>query len=92
MATVATVLAGLAIAGALASWIAGAIFYARSLDAQAGHRPMRWLAPIAWPFAIGRLQGGPAALLNKAMVAFMTCTLIAAAAIAASTNLHRIAR
>jgi hypothetical protein len=93
MATVATVLAVLALAGALASWIAGAVFYAHALtDADRDHRRLRWLVIVAWPCAIGRIEGAAAAKVNKAVVAFMTCTLVAAAAVAASTNLHRIAR
>ena len=35
-----------------------------------------WLAVVAWPFAVGRLQGAAAehaAKVNKALVAFIAC-------------------
>ena len=82
-----TILAYLAFAGAIASWIAGAVFSAR-----AGAGP---LAVIAWPFALGRIRaagGEPAALVNKALVAFIACMLVGIAAFSASTNLHRFAK
>ena len=83
---IATILVYLAFAGALASWIAGAVFSAR---AGAG-----WLS-VAWPFAIGRIRragGEPAAQVNKALVAFIACALVCAAAFSASANLHRFAK
>jgi len=82
-----TILAYLAFAGAVASWIAGAIVCAR-----AGAGP---LAVIAWPFAIGRIRaagGEPATQVNKALVAFVACMLVGLAAFSASANLHRIAK
>ncbi len=82
-----TILAYLAFAGAIASWIAGAVFCAR---AGAG-----WIAFIAWPFAIARIRaaGGDAAVqVNKALVAFIACMLIGVAAFSASANLHRFAK
>ena len=86
MATVSTLLVYLALAGAVASFIAGAVLSAR---AGAG-----WLA-IAWPLALGRIRaagGEPAAQVNKALVAFIACLLVGAAAFSASTNLHRFAK
>jgi hypothetical protein len=86
MAAISTVLVYLALAGAIASFIAGAIYSAR---AGAG-----WLA-IAWPFAVGRIRakgGEPAAQVNKALVAFIACLLVGAAAFSASANLHRFAK
>ena len=86
MATVASILLYLAVAGAIASFIAGAIYAAR---AGAG-----WLA-IAWPFAIGRIRsagGEPAAQVNKALVALIACLLVGFAAFSASANLHRFAK
>jgi hypothetical protein len=83
---IATILVYLAFAGALASWIAGAVFSAR---AGAG-----WLS-VAWPFAIGRIRragGEPAAQVNKALVAFVACMLVGLAAFSASANLHRFAK
>jgi hypothetical protein len=83
---ISTILVYLALAGAVASFVAGAIYSAR---AGAG-----WLA-IAWPFAIGRIRaagGEPAAQVNKALVAFIACVLIGVAAYSASANLHRFAK
>ena len=60
MAGVSTVLVYLALAGAVASWIAGVVFAAR---AGAG------ATSLVWPFAIGRIRaagGEPAANVNKA--------------------------
>ena len=82
-----TILACLGFAGAIASWIAGAVFCAR-----AGAGP---LAVVVWPFAIGRIRatgGEQAALVNKALVAFVACMLVGLAAYSASANLHRFAK
>ena len=82
-----TILAYLAFAGAVASWIVGAAVCAR-----AGAGP---LAVIAWPFAIGRIRaagGEPARQVNKALVAFVACMLVGLAAFSASANLHRFAK
>jgi len=82
-----TILVYLAFAGAIASWIAGAVFVART---GAG-----WLSVIAWPFAVGRIRragGEPAAQVNKALVAFIACMLVGVAAFSASANLHRFAK
>src|SRR5688572_27449530 len=98
MVYVAAVFAVIAAIGALTSWIVGAIFYARTLAALANEgapKGPRWLAVIAWPFAVARLQGAAAehaARVNKALVAFIACVMIAAAATAAATNLQRFAR
>ena len=84
---VSTILAYLAFAGAVVSWIAGAVVCAR-----AGAGP---LAVIVWPFAIGRIRaagGEPAAQINKALVAFIACMLVGIAAFSASANLHRLAK
>jgi hypothetical protein len=81
------ILAYLAFVGAIASWIAGAVFTAR---AGAGA-----LAVIAWPFALGRVRaagGEPATLVNKALVAFIACMLVGIAAYSASANLYRFAK
>ena len=86
MPSFSTMLAYLAFAGAIASWIAGAVFCARA--------GAPWLA-IVWPFAIGRIRaagGEPAAQVNKALVAFIACMLVGVAAFSASTNLHRFAK
>jgi hypothetical protein len=81
----------LALAGALASFVAGAIFSARI----AAGGPTRWLAVLVWPLAMTRFKGAAgeqAARLNKALVAFIACLMIAAAAWSAAANLHRFAR
>jgi hypothetical protein len=86
MAAVSTILVYLAVIGAIASFITGAICAAR---AGAG------ALSIVWPFAIGRIRqagGEPAARVNKALVAFIACLLVGAAAFSASTNLHRFAK
>jgi hypothetical protein len=74
------------VAGAIASFIAGAVYASR---AGAG-----WLT-IAWPFAVGRIRsagGEPAAHVNKALVALIACLLVGFAAFSASANLHRFAK
>jgi len=86
MQTISTILVYLAAIGAAASFVAGAIYAAR---AGAG------MLAIVWPFAIGRIRragGEPAAQVNKALVAFIACLLVGAAAFSASTNLHRFAK
>ena len=95
MQSVSTILVYLAAIGAIASWVAGAVLSARTLAAMPGNRGMMWLAPIAWPFALARVKDagpGPAAQVNKALVAFIACLLVGAAAFSASANLHRFAK
>ena len=102
MALFAAIVAFLALAGAVASWIAGGWFYARTLRALAagpGHArlatPARIAAVVAWPFALGRLRGVPTpyvAPVNKALVAFLACLMVAAAATSVATNLARVSR
>jgi hypothetical protein len=95
MPSISTILAVLGFAGAIASWIAGAVLCARALVAQGGHRGMVLLTPLAWPLAIGRVRRGgeaPAAQVNKALVAFIACMLVGLAAFAASANLSRFAK
>ena len=97
MATAAYIVAGLALAGAVACWIAGAFFYARTLRA-IRHTPERGLmlrAIVAWPSAAGRLEGDAAAHaanVNKALVAFFACLTVAFSAISVATNLSRVSR
>jgi hypothetical protein len=86
MATVSTIIVYLAVIGAIASFVAGAIYAAR---AGAG------ALSVVWPLAVGRIRragGEPAALLNKALVAFIACLLIGGAAFSAAANLHRFAK
>ncbi|MFL5044572.1 MAG: hypothetical protein ACJ8EA_06995, partial [Xanthobacteraceae bacterium] len=67
MAQLAFIMLYLALAGALASWVAGAWFYMRTLRALAdegGPTRLTWhavvVAVLAWPFALGRLKGAAA--------------------------------
>ena len=96
MAQVAYIVAGLAIAGAIASWIAGAVFYVRTLRAISEDPQQKGLmsrAIFAWMFTVGRLQGAAAvhaSTVNKALVAFLVCLIVAVAAISAGTNLARV--
>jgi hypothetical protein len=95
MQSVATVIAYLAFAGAIASWAAGVVFFVRTLNSVSGDRRLMWLAVVAWPFAVSRIRGAgaaDAANVNKALVAFMACILVGVAAFAASANLHRFAK
>jgi hypothetical protein len=70
MQSVATVIAYLAFAGAIASWVAGVVFFVRTLSAISGDRRLIWLAVFAWPFAVSRIRGSgaaDAANVNKAL-------------------------
>ena len=91
----ATFIVTLAVAGAVASWVAGAVFYARTLAALDDDPRLKWLSVVAWPFATGRLKGAAgeeAAKVNKAMLAFIICVTIAIAAFSVATNLHRLSK
>jgi len=98
MAEVAFVVAGLALAGAAASWVVGAVYYVstlRAISARPETRGVLLRALVAWPFAVGRLQGEAAAhasKVNKAMVAFFACLIVAVSAISVATNLARVSR
>jgi hypothetical protein len=95
MAQVAAFVSVLAVLGAVASWIAGAVFYRRSLQTVPRQPRLGWLAIAAWPFARSRLQDAAseqAGRVNKALVAFFTCVMIAAAATSLATNLSRLSR
>jgi hypothetical protein len=90
MASIATIIAVLAAAGALASWIAGGVFYARALRE---HGDRSWPRAIAWPFALARVRDrAGAGQVNKALVAFLTCAMIGVAATSVATNLHRMSK
>jgi hypothetical protein len=81
-----------ALAGALVSFVAGAVYAARALK---GARATRWFAVVAWPFLLARLKtaaGEHAQSLDRALVAMIACLMIAAAAWSAAANLHRFAR
>jgi hypothetical protein len=98
MATIATALAVIAIIGALVAWIAGAVFYFRTLATLSKEKApanLRWLAVFGWLFAVKRMQGAAgeqAAKVNKAIVAFLACVIVAAAAFSVAANLLRVAK
>jgi hypothetical protein len=96
MAVFAFMVAGLAFLGALASFVAGAWFYANTLRTLAGAPSHRtWLAIATWPFATAQIKGAaaaPAAKVNKALVAFLACLMVAFAATSVATNLARVSR
>ena len=97
MGSVAIAVLVLALAGALASWIVGAIYYARSLRTleRAGGPAFAWLAIAVWPFATKRIataSAETASVVNKALVALLVCVTLGAATISYSTNLNRIAK
>ena len=96
MEKVASLLFYVAAAGMVASYVVATIAAARAPEgAAAGDRALRIVAALVWPFtgrSRERMAPGQAALLNKAIVAFMACLLIAAATWTAAANLHRIAR
>ncbi len=97
MATLATIVAVLALIGALVSWIFGAWYFVCTLRVLSGERKSSqiWRAVFAWPFAARQMTGEAAVYasnVNKSLVAFFTCLMIAAAAISLSTNLSRLSR
>ena len=97
MSTLATIVAVAACIGAIASWIVGAVNFVRSLRARSGeaNRKQMWYAAVAWPFAARQTSGAAAVYssrVNKSLVAFFTCLMIAAAATSLATNLSRLSR
>ena len=86
--SIAFVVAGLALASALASWIAAAVFCARAVEHR---RCVDFLTCLIWPFR--RVEGtSQVQSINKALVAFIAALMVAAAAISVATNLSRVAR
>ena len=84
----------LLLAGAAASWIIGAMAFARGRSAIEGRRAS-WLAAAAWPFGMAELRDAApeqASVLNKAMVAFIICLTLAVTTVSLSTNLNRLSR
>jgi hypothetical protein len=97
MESLAKAIAVLAILGAAVSWVLGVLFYLRTLYSISGEDAgkVKWLAVFAWPFAMKRLSGAAAdhaAKVNKALVTFFACVMIAAAAISVAANLSRYSR
>ena len=97
MSTVATIVAVLALAGAAVSWAFGAFNFVLTLRALSGEnkRSQIWYAIFAWLYASRQMTGEAAVYsskVNKSLVAFFTCLMIAAAAFSLSANLSRISR
>lgn len=93
MSSVAYAVVFLALAGAVASWVAGACFFVRALSRLG--ESAAWYTAAFWMFRRKKLQGAAdedAAKVNKAMVAFLVCVMVAVVAISVGTNLQRIAR
>ena len=97
MGGVAIAVLALALAGALASWIVGAVYYARSLRTleRVEGPAFAWLTVIVWPFATKRIAAASAetaSVVNKALVALLVCLTLGAATVSYSTNLNRFSR
>jgi hypothetical protein len=97
MGSVAIVVLVLTLLGALASWIVGAIYYARSLRTLeiAVGEPWAALSIAAWPFATKRIASASsetASVVNKALVALIVFVTLGAATISLSTNLNRVSK
>ncbi len=91
MARVAFLIAALAVAGAVVSFLVGAVFYARAQRLATGIvGPLGWLRIAVWPFAIGRVRDTADVALNKAVVALLTFATVAVAAGSVATNLERL--
>ncbi|MBN8955475.1 MAG: hypothetical protein J0H17_02605 [Rhizobiales bacterium] len=87
----------LTLLGALASWIVGAVYYARSLRSleTAVGEPWAILCIIAWPFATRRIAAASsdtAAVVNKALVALIVCLTLGMTTISVSTNFNRVSK
>ena len=87
----------LALAGAIASWVVAAVYAVRALAAIEGPEAsrLRLFAMVPWPFAAKRFEaeaGEYAAVVNKAIVAFIVCVIVPVATISLSTNLNRITK
>jgi hypothetical protein len=97
MVQAAYIVAGLAVAGAIASWVVGAVYYIKTLReiSQSEQRSLLLRAIVAWPFTLSRLRGEAAttaAIVNKALIAFFVCLMVAISAISVATNLARVSR
>jgi hypothetical protein len=67
----------------------------RAIAATPVQRGLMLRALVAWPFAVGRMQGEAAdhtSTVNKALVAFFACLIVAVSAISVATNLARVSR
>ncbi len=97
MATIATIVAVATLIGAAASWLYGAWNFACMLRVLSGQRSASQIvyALVAWPFVSRPVTGDTAiyaARINKSLVAFIACVMLAVTAISLSTNLSRLSR
>jgi hypothetical protein len=97
MGSVAITILVLTLLGALAAWIVGAIYYARSLRTLEIAVPEPWaaLSIAAWPFATKRIASASAetaSVVNKALVTLIVCLTVSVATISLSTNLNRVSK
>lgn len=96
MMTVAIIVSVLFAAAAVASWVYGAVAYAQTLRSVPREEPeLKWLMVVGWLFARKRLQGAAAehaARVNKALVTFIACVMVAMSAAALASNLSRFSR
>jgi len=96
MMTVAIIVSVLFAIAAVACWIYGAVAYAQTLrSVPAGQSDLKWLLVVGWLFARKRLEGAAAehaARVNKALVAFIACVMVALSAAALASNLSRFSR
>ena len=97
MGSVAITILVLTLLGALAAWVVGAVYYARSLRTLeiAVAEPWAALSIAAWPFATRRIASASsetASVVNKALVALIVFVTLVAATISLSTNLNRVSK
>jgi hypothetical protein len=93
MGRIAIVVLVLALAGALASFIIGAVHYSRAVRELDGS--VNWALVAVWPFARSRLASATPetmARVNKAQIALIVCLTFAAATVSLSTNLNRVSK
>ena len=96
MAQFAYIVVGLALAGAFVSWVFGAVYYVqtlRTISAAPEQRNLMLRAIFAWMFTVRHLRGAAAehaSKVNKALVAFLVCLIVAVCAISVATNLARV--
>jgi hypothetical protein len=96
MSQFAYIVAGIALAGAFVSWIFGAVSYVQTLrviSAAPEQRNLMLRAIFAWLFTVRHLRGAAAehaSKVNKAVVAFFVCLIVAVTAISVATNLARV--
>jgi hypothetical protein len=97
MGSVAITILVLTLLGALAAWVVGAVYYARSLRTLEIAVPEPWaaLSIAAWPFATKRIASASAetaSVVNKALVTLIVCLTVSVATISLSTNLNRVSK